>query len=698
MPPPTLLSRHLAAFLILLLLHIAVDGVYSQDHAPFLTYCDGDNYTTSSPYESNLRRLIPDLVSSTPASPSYFSLINSTTSPKIYGLAQCRPDVSSVACAACLNNSASIAPKPNGGCLQKTSGFLRDDNCLLIYSDQDFYTAVHQQIFVFLTGLPNASSDSFSRDVQTLMNGVIASASVTALRFAVANASADAADVFAMGWCSMDLTTDSCFQCLHRVLEAMPAGKNRGICSTVSCAVRFETYQFYSDSMIQPEPAGSSNKTLAVAPVVSAGNNNNKTSAVAPVASAENNNNNRTVAVPPAPGNNNNKTTAVIVGASVAVASLLLFTLFVILLQRMKRRLIASNIRLPMNPMDEELSNAEIRMIDFSTLEKATNNFAIQNKLGQGGFGPVYKGVLMNGQEVAVKRLSAISTQGIQEMKNEIQFVANLRHRNLVRLLGYCLQGEEKLLVYEFLPNTSLDKFLLNPIRKTWLDWETRLKIIVGVGRGLLYLHEDSQLRIVHRDLKASNILLDIDMNPKISDFGLAKLFKVNETERNTSRIAGTPGYMAPEYVLHGLFSTKSDVFSYGVLVLEIITGMKPSVDESEEAVDLQSFVWRHWREGRALEVVDRSLEDRYSAQEALRCVQIGLLCVQEDQVKRPKMGSVVMMLSSSSMTLEIPSMPAIYKERSISAESESPSRSEDADLLERGTVNHRHVLPGVGR
>ncbi|KAK8940657.1 Cysteine-rich receptor-like protein kinase 10 [Platanthera zijinensis] len=358
-------------------------------------------------------------------------------------------------------------------------------------------------------------------------------------------------------------------------------------------------------------------------------------------------------------GKRKKKNTRVIAVISGGVAFLLSFTLFALLLQIRIRKLKASNIRLS---MAEELSNAEIKMIDFSALKKATHNFDIQNKLGQGGFGPVYKGVL-NGVEIAVKRLSATSSQGLQEMKNEIQFVANLRHKNLVRLLGYCLHREEKLLIYEFLPNTSLDKFLFNPIRKTQLDWETRLKIILGVGRGLLYLHEDSHLRIVHRDLKASNILLDSDMNPKISDFGLAKLFKINETERNTSRIAGTLGYMAPEYVLHGRFSIKSDVFSYGVLVLEIITGMKLSMYESEEANDLQSYVWQHWREGNALEVVDGSLENRYSAQQVLRCVQIGLLCVQEDQMMRPKMDLVVTMLSSSSMKLPDPSMPTSYKE-----------------------------------
>ncbi|GKV34541.1 hypothetical protein SLEP1_g42907 [Rubroshorea leprosula] len=243
----------------------------------------------------------------------------------------------------------------------------------------------------------------------------------------------------------------------------------------------------------------------------------------------------------------------------------------------------------------DEMIKTESLQYDLATVQAATNNFCDENKLGQGGFGAVYKGKLLNGQEVAVKRLSSGSGQGDLEFKNEVLLVAKLQHRNLVRLLGFCLEGDERLLIYEFVPNTSLDHFIFDPIKRARLNWDSRYKIIGGIARGLLYLHEDSRLRIIHRDLKASNILLDEDMNSKIADFGMARLFVRDETQGNTSRIVGTYGYMAPEYAMHGQFSIKSDVFSFGVLLLEIVSGQKNSCFRNGENIeDLLSYAWKN--------------------------------------------------------------------------------------------------------
>ncbi|KAL2931628.1 Cysteine-rich receptor-like protein kinase 10 [Bienertia sinuspersici] len=216
----------------------------------------------------------------------------------------------------------------------------------------------------------------------------------------------------------------------------------------------------------------------------------------------------------------------------------------------------------------EDFTNAESLQYDLATLQSATNNFSNENKVGEGGFGGVYKATLSNGQLLAVKRLSVTSSHGVQQFKNEVLLVAKLQHRNLARLFGYCLEGHEKLLVYEYVPNKSLDNFLFDVDTQGQLGWGTRYKLIEGIARGMLYLHHDSQLKIIHRDLKASNVLLDADMNPKISDFGMARIFYVDQSQGNTSKIVGTYGYMSPEYAMHGQFSNKSDVYSFGVLSL----------------------------------------------------------------------------------------------------------------------------------
>ncbi|XP_028107449.1 cysteine-rich receptor-like protein kinase 10 isoform X1 [Camellia sinensis] len=309
-----------------------------------------------------------------------------------------------------------------------------------------------------------------------------------------------------------------------------------------------------------------------------------------------------------------------------------------------------------------EIPTVESLQYDFGTIQAATNNFSDDNKIGEGGFGHVYKGKLINGEEIAVKRLSQNSGQGGEEFKNEVLLVAKLQHRNLVRLLGFCLEGEEKILIYEFMPNKSLDRILFDSQEHGKLDWPKRYKIIEGIARGMLYLHEDSQLRIIHRDLKASNILLDGTMNAKISDFGMARIFGVDQSQGNTNKVVGTFGYMSPEYAMHGQFSVKSDVYSFGVLVLEIISGKKINdFDQSSNVEDLLTYAWKLWKNGTPLKLMDPTLEVSYSRNEVSRCIHIGLLCVQEDPDARPSMATVVLMLNSYTITLAIPEEPAFF-------------------------------------
>ncbi|KAK4485148.1 hypothetical protein RD792_007761, partial [Penstemon davidsonii] len=334
-------------------------------------------------------------------------------------------------------------------------------------------------------------------------------------------------------------------------------------------------------------------------------------------------------------------------------------TLFVLLAN--SEREILNRIDIPKaGPSGEEPqeTGTELAMFSFNYVASTTGNFSDENKLGQGGFGHVYKGKLPGGEEIAVKRLCKNSDQGLEEFKNEIMLIAKLQHRNLVRLLGCCIDGEEKMLLYEYMPNKSLDLYLFDPEKKARLDWSKRFSIIEGIARGLLYLHRDSRLRIIHRDLKASNILLDEEMNPKISDFGMARIFGGNQNEANTNRVVGTYGYMAPEYAMEGFFSFKSDVYSFGVLLLEIVMGRRNTSFRSSEHTNIIGYAWDLFDRGRAIELMDSLILDSCSQEQVLRCIHVGMLCVQDVVDHRPNMPGVVLMLESENATLPMPKQP----------------------------------------
>ncbi|KZV55195.1 hypothetical protein F511_12782 [Dorcoceras hygrometricum] len=307
----------------------------------------------------------------------------------------------------------------------------------------------------------------------------------------------------------------------------------------------------------------------------------------------------------------------------------------------------------------DKVNLEELPLIKFEVLVTATDNFSEANKLGKGGFGPVFKGNLNDGREIAVKRLSKASGQGMQEFMNEVVLISKLQHRNLVRLLACCVENKETMLVYEYMPNKSLDFFLFDPSQDI-LDWRKRINIIEGIGRGLLYLHRDSRLKIIHRDLKPSNILLDNDWNPKISDFGMARIFGTTQDHVSTVRVVGTYGYMAPEYALEGRFSEKSDVFSFGVLILEIATGKRnTSFYNKEGSSNLLGHVWKQWNEDNLAILIDPRISSQSYRPEIMRCIHIGLLCVQELPKDRPSISSVLSFLSSEIVELPEPNQTA---------------------------------------
>lgn len=300
----------------------------------------------------------------------------------------------------------------------------------------------------------------------------------------------------------------------------------------------------------------------------------------------------------------------------------------------------------------------------YSTLKKATGSFDEANRLGQGGFGTVYKGILPDRREIAVKRLFFNNHHRAADFYNEVKIISSVRHKNLVKLLGCSCSGPESLLVYELLPNGSLDRFLFEPSKGKVLNWEKRFNIITGTAEGLVYLHENTETRIVHRDIKASNILLDSKLNAKIADFGLARCFEQDKSHISTA-IAGTLGYMAPEYIGHGQLTEKADVYSFGVLLLEIVTGRQNNRIKTSECLDnLVTTMWKHFQQGRVQELFDTNLmaNDNIGTsidhEMILRVVQVGLLCTQKLPLLRPPMSTALQMLSRKDEQLPSPSAP----------------------------------------
>ncbi|RVW87190.1 Cysteine-rich receptor-like protein kinase 29 [Vitis vinifera] len=554
---------------------------------------------------------------------------------EVNGIGLCRGDLTPDTCRSCINNSSQDIQRL---CPNYKEAVLYYDLCMLRYSDRSIFGTVETSHSYGLVNGQNFSD--IDRSVEERDNLLLdlqekAASGGPLLKYAANETSAGSETIYGLSQCTPDLEDQECSNCLA-VLNSIYADsfkyKQGGNAKAPSCNFRYEIYSFYDPLPDAPAPS----PTNSSPPPPNDGTTGD--------------------------GKSNRTRTVIIVVIATVVSVILVSSICICIFLRMRKPKDKDE------PGDENLS-VESLQFNLDPIRNATKNFSDSNKLGQGGFGAVYKGTLSNGQDIAVKRLSKGSGQGELEFKNEVLLVAKLQHRNLVRLLGFCLEGIERLLIYEFVPNTSLDHFLFDPIKRLQLYWERRYKIIVGIARGLLYLHEDSRLRIIHRDLKASNVLLDEEMKPKIADFGMARIFSLDQTQGDTSRIVGTYGYMAPEYAMHGNFLVKSDVFSFGVLVLEIISGQKNSCFRNGENVeDLISFAWRSWRDGSASNLIDPSVSSG-SRSEIMRCIHIGLLCVQENVADRPTMASVVLMLSSYSITLPLPSQPAFFMHSSMDAE-----------------------------
>nr|POE56944.1 cysteine-rich receptor-like protein kinase 29 [Quercus suber] len=581
-----------------LLLFFSVGLIYLVIPTAAQNCYDTGNYTSNSTYRANLNTLLASMINNTKINYGFYNFSFGEAPDKVYAIALCRGDTSPSDCRSCIEGASSDLLK---ACPNQKEAIIWPDKCSLRYSNRSIFNAMEASPLLgfYNTGdVPDV--EAFNNVLFPLLNSVrnrTASGNST-YKFAVKSASApNYQTLYALLECTPDLSKLECNSCLEQVQSYIPQcckGKQGGKFVTPSCDIRFEVYSFY-DPSVEPPPSPPP-PSPSPPPLVP--------SAASPPPESP--------TTTPGKESNSSRTTIVVVVTTISAAVLIIsICICIYLRKRNPRKKVESEA-------EDEISVVESLRFDFGIIRVATQNFSDANKLGEGGFGIVYKGKFSNGQEIAVKRLSRNSSQGEVEFKNEVMLVAKLQHRNLVRLLGFCLEGDERLLVYEFVPNGSLDCFIFDPIKRAQLNWEKRFKIIGGIARGLLYLHEDSQLRIIHRDLKASNILLDASMKPKISDF-----------------------------------------------VLEMVTGQKNNTFHIEDTGDgLINYAWKQWRDGTTSNFVDPTLRTDSTA-EIMKCIHIGLLCVQENVDKRPTMASIVLMLNSESMSLSAPSQPAFLMDSS---------------------------------
>ncbi|KAM3701574.1 hypothetical protein ACJW30_05G183500 [Castanea mollissima] len=601
---------------------------------PYFNCPNTGNYPVTSPFQNNLYNILHSLSSNASISKFYSNSTGNDTD-RVYGLYMCLDYVTNENCHDCITTASHDILKL---CPSATEAVVWEETCQLRYSKKSFFGILDVTGNIPLDNKKNNSEpELFKSIVNVTLNALAyqAAFNLSANMYATGEAAFQDKTIYALVQCTRDLSANDCNLCLQSatadILRAYYYSVGARLLSR-SCFLRYELYSFNGSTPNSPgsSQVGGIQMKLWMIVVVTA------------------------------------------VSACLGIFLLGSYVYYRMMNKNGKKKNLEHGIIQNIGSSNNldfhdqhfqgryELKSREFPYFNLASLQAATNNFGDSNKLGQGGFGPVYKGLLSDGKEVAIKRLSCYSEQGSEEFTNEVLLIMKLQHKNLVRLLGFCIDGEEKLLVYEFMPNSSLDVILFDPKNRAQLNWSKRLNIITGIARGILYLHEDSRLRIIHRDLKASNVLLDYEMNPKISDFGMARIFAGNEGANNTTTIVGTYGYMAPEYAMGGVYSIKSDVFSFGVLLLEIISGKKNAgFHQSKRASSLLAYAWKLWNEGKASELMDPLLIDSFNRDEFLRYVQIGLLCVQEDASDRPTMSAVVVMLKSETVSLSPPERPA---------------------------------------
>ncbi|KAK3183604.1 hypothetical protein Dsin_030890 [Dipteronia sinensis] len=534
-----------------------------------------------------------------------FHINITTVIPPIYGLAQCHHDLSQTDCLLCFAASRTKLPR----CLPSLSARIYLDGCFLRYDNYSFYNE---------STSPLIDSVKCSSQNATVVSG---NAFLERVGYAVGNVTRIAAaeragggfgkvsvnGVYALAQCWDSVGRDGCRECLEKAGKAVRGCgvKTEGRGLNAGCYLRYSDYKFFNDSEeTQHHYHGFSRLGSTIA----------------------------------------------ISLATFAFVMLFFFAAHIVYV-RLSKIKEHNNFGLVSTSMKKSYLSFK-----YETLEKATDYFNPSKKLGQGGAGSVYLGTLPNGKTIAVKRLIYNTRQWVDEFFNEVNLISKIQHKNLVKLLGVSIEGPESLLVYEYVPNKSLDQFIFDKNKTKHLNWKQRFNIIVGAAEGLAYLHEGSDIRIIHRDIKSSNILLEEDLTPKIADFGLVRCFAADMTHLSTG-IAGTLGYMAPEYLVRGQLTEKADVYSFGILILEIVCGRRNNAFTQYANSPLQT-VWTLYRLNQLVEAVDPNLKDDFPAKEACNVLQIGLLCTQATVALRPSMAQVIRMLTDENCEISVPNQP----------------------------------------
>ncbi|XP_050276587.1 cysteine-rich receptor-like protein kinase 3 isoform X8 [Quercus robur] len=553
------------------------------------------------------------------------AVVNGTGNTTVYAFGECMKDLTNIDCDLCFAQCKTQLLRCLPFQRATRGGRLFYDGCYLRYDDYYFFnealsvqdkTVCGAQEFV-------GNGSVFSANV----NQLVMNLSVEAPKFdgfSVGFVTNENVTVYGLAQCWEFVNGTACEECLANAVSNISSctPKQEGRVLNTGCYLRYSTEKFYYNST-QPVRNSNQGSKLAIA----------------------------------------------LAATSSALALLLVIATVVFIVRKnvLKRR----GEREQLGPLLATVNNSKLNY-SYEVLEKATNYFHHSKKLGQGGSGSVYKGVLPDGKVVAIKRLFFNTRQWVDHFFNEVNLISDIHHKNLVKLLGCSIAGPESLLVYEYVPNQSLHDYFSAKRKFQLLKWEVRYKIILGTAEGLAYLHEELEMRIIHRDIKLSNILLEEDFTAKIADFGLARLFPEDKTHISTG-IAGTLGYMAPEYVIRGILTEKADVYSFGVLVIEVVSGKRNNTF-SQYSYSILQMVWNLYGIGRVCEAVDPALEGQFQEEEASRLLQIGLLCVQASAELRPSMSTVVKMLSDNH-EIPQPTHPPFLNSSSAEISQSRPSR-----------------------